>query len=165
MSDQTQKIITGDKIFFSWSFFALKNENKDQRWYVVFGLAILILLITAIATKNILFAILIVLVGLTILLLHRNNQNVTVTFFSEGIVINGVAYAYENMKNFFIVYEPPTVKKLFFVPKSLWRQRITVELEDQNPADIRQFLLERLEEDEDRKGEPISERFGRILKL
>ena len=83
----------------------------------------------------------------------------------DGIVINGKLYEYKVIKNFYIIYEPPEVKTLYFEPKSLLSPRIPIALEDQNPVEIRQILRQYLTEDIDREDEPVSDQTSRLLKL
>ena len=83
----------------------------------------------------------------------------------DGIAINGKLYEYKVIKNFYIIYEPPEVKTLYFEPKSLLSPRIPIALEDQNPVEIRQILRQYLTEDIDREDEPVSDQTSRLLKL
>ena len=47
-------------------------------------------------------------------------------------------------KSFFIIYQPPEVKSLYFEFKALTKPRLVIPLKDQNPVEIRKTLLEHL---------------------
>ncbi len=161
---KTLDTIPEDAVF-SWTFQERENHLHDQRWYLGALLVVILLLLYSFVTGNILFAILIIIASFTILLLHRNDETVSVYFTEAEVVVNNIEYRYSDLRNFFIIYQPPGIKKLFIVPSSILRPRLTLKLEDQNPADIRAFLLEKIDEDESRTDEPVSERFSRYLKL
>ncbi|MBI4414887.1 MAG: hypothetical protein HY566_01455, partial [Candidatus Kerfeldbacteria bacterium] len=74
-------------------------------------------------------------------------------------------YSYKDLATFWVVYEPPEVKRLFFTFKSSIRPHLAVPIEDQNPVAIRKTLQRYITEDLEREGEPATDALGRALKL
>ena len=88
-----------------------------------------------------------------------------VSIFEDGIQAGENFYAYRDLKSFWIIYEPPEVKTLYFDFKSAWRPRLPVPLAEENPVEVRRFLLKYLEEDLSRESEPTSDALSRLLRL
>ena len=103
--------------------------------------------------------------ALIILMFQRSDDEVEFKITEDGISINQKFYNYQDIQNFFIIYEPPEVKTLYFEPKSIISPRIPVALEDQDPVKIRELLLQYLDEDLDREDEPVSDQTSRLFKL
>ncbi|KKU49315.1 MAG: hypothetical protein UX68_C0001G0063, partial [Parcubacteria group bacterium GW2011_GWA2_46_9] len=71
----------------------------------------------------------------------------------------------KDLKSFWIIYEPPEVKMLYFDFKNAWRPRLPIPLQDENPIEVRRLLLKYLEEDLSRESEPTSDALSRLLRL
>jgi hypothetical protein len=143
-----------------------EKHPRSFGWYVVFAIIGIALLIYAVVSVNYLFAFIIVLFAFIVYVQkHSEPELVDFTITSKGIVIGKNAYPYKDIKTFWILYDPPVVKKLYFCFKRAVAPRIMVPLQDQNPLHIRDFLLQFLEEDLGQEEEPISEIFGRLAKM
>jgi len=154
------------KILSQWSFPEFVKYKRSRRWYVVAILIMAVLLIYALVTSNILFATIIIIAGI-IFVLNEKREAKTIHFkiSEEGIVVDNVLYEWPEIKNFWIIYEPDKVKNIYFEFKSLLLPRLPIPLQDQDPVAIREILLDYIDEDIDREGEPISDGLGRMLKL
>lgn len=176
------------KILASWKFSEFIKPERTKAWYFWALLIVGGLFIWAIITFNFLFALVILMI-VFILLLHnkREPQELEFKITEDGLVIarslnrnegrqsNPVVndkaivsqrfYSYKEIKSFYIIYEPPQVKTLYFQLKSSLRPRLSIPLETQNPLKIRKILLKYLEEDLEKDTEPLSDQLARILKL
>jgi hypothetical protein len=151
--------------FFSWKFFEHPKRDRDKKWYITGSIIVILVLIYSIFTFNFLFALIAVIAALIILLFERNNNEIEFKITEDGILLSKKFYEYKDLKNFYIIYQPPAVKTLYFEPKGLFIPRIPIPLENQNPVKIRETLLKYLEEDLEKEEEPISDFFSRIFKL
>lgn len=154
------------KILMSWSFSEDDHYERSWMWYVGILLVGLLFLVYAIMVNNFLFA-LIILISVIIIFTYsvKEPTEVNITITDNGIAIGKKFFSYEQLKNFWIVYNPPQVKKLFFNPKSRIMPELTVSLGDENPLKVREMLLKYLEEDLDREEEPLSEEVARWFKI
>ncbi len=154
------------KILSQWSFPEFVKYKRSRRWYAVAILITAVLLIYALVTSNILFATIIIIASI-IFVLNEKRESKTIHFkiSEEGIVVDNVLYEWPEIKNFWIIYEPDKVKNIYFEFKSLLLPRLPIPLQDQDPVAIREILLDYIDEDIDREGEPISDGLGRMLKL
>lgn len=153
------------KILFSWKFSEFPQYERNKNWYIWAGIAVTCLLIFSIATFNFLFGLFTIIASLIILMFQRSNNEIEFKIAEDGIAINKTFYDYKDIKNFYIIYQPPEVKTLYFEPKSIFKPRIPIDLTSQDPVAIRETLKLYLEEDLDREDEPVSDQTHRLLKL
>ncbi|PIR06723.1 MAG: hypothetical protein COV55_02670 [Candidatus Komeilibacteria bacterium CG11_big_fil_rev_8_21_14_0_20_36_20] len=154
------------QVFATWEFPEFEKPPRNKWWYLAFAVAAILLLIFAYFSKNYLFAIIIVLF-LVIYIINEKKEMATIqTILTEdGILINDKLIEYKDIQNFYIVYLPPEIKNLYLQPKNSLKQRITLPLQQQNPVEIRQILLQYLDEDLAKEDVPNSENISRILRL
>jgi len=164
MEDENIKPDYGE-VHCSWKFIEFPNYERSQRWYLVYGIVIALILFLSIFTRNFLFALIVVMAAMIIALFHRTKGEVEFLITEDGIMVNDRFYDYKDLKNFFIIYEPPQIKSLYFEPKSLLNPRIPINLEDQDPVQIREILKQYLQEDLNREYEPITDQLSRFLKF
>jgi len=164
--DLTKEDINLGKTLSDWTFPEFIKYQYTRGWYISFLVILVLLLIFSIVTTNILFA-LILIIATTILYITRkhNPENINFTITEEGITINYTLYQWLEIKNFWIIYEPPQVKNLYFEFKNLLLPRLPIPMQDQDPVTIREMLLEYIDEDIEREGEPISDNLSRKLKI
>jgi hypothetical protein len=163
------KEITDDqdfgKVFFGWQFSEFPKYERKRGWYIWGAIVVVLFVVYSIATANFLFALITIISALTVLLFKQSDNFIDFKITEDGIVVDKKFYEYKEIKNFYIIYEPPEVKTLYFEPKSFFSPRIPIHLEDQNPVLIRKTLLQYLDEDLDRENEPTSDQFSRLFKL
>lgn len=165
-SNQASQVVTDHgAVLFSWQFPEFTHHERSQRWYAWAVVAMVLLLLYAIFTRNFLFAVITIIAALTIALIHRNPRQINFKITEDGISVNGVFYEYDAIKNFFIIYQPPEVKTLYFELKGFFKPRIPAILGDQDPVKIRTALKRYLTEDLEREHEPVSDQFSRLFKL
>ncbi|MDX9892793.1 MAG: hypothetical protein RB292_00055 [Patescibacteria group bacterium] len=153
------------EVFFHWKFFEFAKHQRNEGWYFWAGLVVVLLLVYSIVAADLLFGFIVILVTMILILFNRTNSEIDFRITEDGILINRKLYQYKDLKNFYIIYNPPEVKTLYFEPKSILSPRIPVALEDQNPVKIRELLKKYLEEDLEREDEPVSDQTSRMFKL
>lgn len=154
------------EILASWDVPEIDKYERKKSWYLIASLIFLLLLIYAIFTANFLFAIIIIFITM-ILYLQEKHETVITTFdiTPDGLIIGDKFFAYKEIKNFYIIYEPPEVKKLYIVFKNFLKPRLGIPLLDQNPVKIREILTKYLDEDLEKEYEPLTDKIGRIFKF
>ncbi len=153
-------------ILASWQIPEFDRREHTIAWYMGFGLIMLGLLIYAIVTMNFLFGVIIVLAVVIVWLQRR--MGVSRTEFkitTRGLQLGARNYQYKDINNFWIIYEPPEVKKLYFTFKSSVSTRLQVPLRNQNPLQIREILLQFIPEDLEKEELPMSDAFAKWSKL
>jgi hypothetical protein len=149
-----------------WSVAEYERHMRPVAWYVIMTIVGCFLVGYAIFTDNFMFAIIVVLFSI-ILFLQSHQSPIVVPFrITElGIIINNRLYIYSELKDFFIIYKPPEIKMLFIETNSTMRPRLRVPLMDVNPNDVRELLLEFLEENLQKEEEPFSDMVARQWRI
>jgi hypothetical protein len=153
------------EVLFEWDVSEYLAHQRGRLWYgITLGLS-LILIIYSICTANFLFA-LIIIIAIFILFLRSYNPPRQLNFKirEEGVMLGNQFFPYNTIQNFYIVYKPPIVKKIFFSLKSFLPD-LSIELKDINPLIIREKLLEFLREDLEKERETMDDVLEIFLKL
>ncbi|PIT90165.1 MAG: hypothetical protein COU22_03710 [Candidatus Komeilibacteria bacterium CG10_big_fil_rev_8_21_14_0_10_41_13] len=150
----------------SWSFWEYEVEPRSKLWHIMFFIIIALLLIYTLVTVNFLFAVIIIIASIVILMRAKYGPSkVTFAITDNGIMIDGDFHEYNDLRDFYFIYEPPKNQDLYINFKSLLTPRLRVPLAGQNPLALRQILSEYLDEDLEKEAEPLSEAFRKFLKL
>ncbi len=160
-----ENVNIGDVVF-SWTIKEYQKYERDKRWYfIMLGLGAL-LVIYAVVSVNYLFALIIVLFAI-ILLMSDMKEPMEVPFVitNLGIIVGNRFYRFSELNNFWIIYNPPEIKSLYFSFNSFFRHRLQIPLLDYDPRSIREVLVKYLEEDLDKEDEPLSDRLSRIFRI
>ena len=166
MEQTEKKPADHGKILAKWNFPEFTKYERSKAWYLFMTLLVVLLLVYSVITVNFLFAVIIIIASITYLLIFRHNpEYVTFSITEDGLEDDERFFPFEAIKSFYIIYQPPEVKTLFFEFKSLIKPRLAIPLENQNPMEIRKILLKYLEEDIEKEDEPFSEGLGRMFKL
>lgn len=151
------------EILISWQAPEFQQVQRPQQWYWLFAVVGIAMAIWAIFTANYLFALIIII--LTIVLnsfFRRKPKNITIAITPEGVSIDNRFYSYtEDLKSFWILYNPPSLKALHFSHNSTLQPDIVVELENENPLKVREALLRYLPEDTEKEENNVDEMFRR----
>ena len=152
-------------VYLEWNMAEFQKPKRTTSWYFVMIAIAGFLIIYSIFTANFLFA-LIVIIAVFILLLKIFEQprKLKIQIADSGIIIGNQYIRYEQINSFWLIYDPPIVKKLFFSLKTLMPD-ISIDLDDVNPVAIRKRLLKYLDEDLEKEYQTIDDQLETILKL
>lgn len=153
------------KVFLKWQFHEMQNYKRGLLWYFVSGAVLMLLVWYAISAKNFLFGLILVLFAVLFFVLNKNAKVLDVEISEDGIAVGKKLYEYQDIENFWLFYDPPHVKSLYFHTKHSFLPEIVVSLEDANPVEVRRILSQYLREDTEKKEEPPFDTFSRIFKL
>ncbi len=156
-----------------WVIPEYTQHERGRGWFVAAGVVVFILAIISLWTPNFvfdrpnfMFLVIVLLAGVTVVVRHRQIPPLlTVILYEDGLAVGESFYTFRELGSFWIVYEPPEVKNLYFHFQSAWRPRLPVPLENENPVEVREILLKYLPEDLARESEPTSDAISRVLKL
>lgn len=151
---------------FVWEVPEHERHERGPRWYVAMGLIALLLTAYAVWTNNFLFAFIILLSAIILVIAgNERPRKMLVQIGDNGIVYNGSFFAFNELQQFAIVYQPPNIKVLYVYPKGTFRPRMRILLGEQNPLDLRNHLLQYLQEDLDLRDEHASDILAKVFKL
>lgn len=149
----------------SWTAPEFVHYPKEKWWFAAVAAAGIILVGYFLLRKDLLTAALFLLLLPIIYYFSRAKpRTLNIKLDGRGLKINEQQISYQQIRNFWIVYEPPHVKTLNFETAAYLNRYVTLQLENEDPLKIRQFLLEYLPEDLDR-GEQFADKLSRTLKF
>lgn len=130
-----------------WTAPEFEYYRKDKSWLITVSLIAAGLLLWALFTKNIIFALLIGLSYFTIIVYGlKKPALVKLAITPKGVKINQTLYEFDNLKSFWIFYQPPRVKEISLRSKKIIMPYIKIPLGEQNPVEVRRILLKYLPE-------------------
>jgi hypothetical protein len=149
----------------SWEAPEYLQHEKGWKWYLGAAIVIALLVIYGMFTNNLTLAIALVLASAVYLMVHAQTpKHVQVIVSKTGIKVGQREYPYQNIKYFWIIYEPHKIKTLNLETNSKYLPDISIQLGEQNPAELRTFLLMHIREREG-KEESFVDTILRTLKL
>ncbi len=164
--DLSKEDVNLGEVIYNWTIKEYEKYERGSRWYLVMGIFAILLIGFAVISANYLFALIIVLFAI-ILVLQEMNEPVELDFAitETGVVIGNKFFPFFEIEKYWLIYNPPEIKTLYFEPKTILKHRISIPLDDVDPIELRSYLNQYLVEDIEREEEPISDRLGRILKI
>lgn len=149
-----------------WMVDEYERHERGPVWYAVAFIVGISLVLYAVITQNFLFAIIIIMCGVIIGLSSlREPDRIPFLATTRGVALGGQFFAYKELRSFWIMYEPPFVKCLYLDFRNPITPHLVIPLEDQDPLEIRDALLEFLREDLTQEEEPLSDLLGKVLKI
>jgi len=149
-----------------WKFPEYIERAKSKAWYIIVLGLLAIMIVYSIITTNVLFAVILVLAVFTIIFQNlQPPRQVPVVIGEDGIIIDKSFYPYKMLKSFWLAYDPPEIKYLYLDFTSNIRKSLSIPLDDVNPLELREFLINYIEEDLTREEEEVEETLGRLFHL
>lgn len=160
------EVVEPGKSLHTWTFPEFERYARGRVWYIVMSVIAGLALVWAIFTANFLFGLILLMAStLYVFRLRRPPQLLTCAIAENGITAGLHFLPYRSLRDFWIIYRPPTVKRLYLRPKSALRPLLVVPLENQNPLVIRESLRRHLPEDVSQEEEPTLDQISRTLRI
>ena len=154
------------KNLISWEFPEFKPKERKKGWYIWATIILILLIFYSIASANFLFGLIIIMAVIIMFVnSHKENSEIKFKITPKGIELDNKKYSFKELKDFWIIYEPPIIKNLYINFKSSIKPTLIIPLEKENPVKVRKILKEYLEEDLEKESESTTEILERILKL
>lgn len=150
----------------SWNAPEFREIHRGPIWKLVAGIFALGLIGWAIWQNTYAFAVVVLLIAGIYFLTHNHKpKQIEIDLRTNGILAASRFYSYSQMQAFWILFLPDEeIKSLNFTMKSGMVREVSLELEDQDPTEIRNFLSAHVYELENRTENSL-EKIIRILKL
>lgn len=156
-----------ENLYPTWQIDEFVKHQRNKKWYIIAAVVALLLIIWAIIDKNYFFALIIILSSALIIFYDGENpKKIMVEIQYDGLFVGEPFYEFQSISHFYIIYKPQEkIKKLFLEFKNPLKHRLSIPLEDQDPVEIRKFLLKYLKEDLEKENEPLSEGISKLFKI
>ena len=166
--------------YLAWQVPEYEQPERNRKWYLIATVFLLVCLFFCFfeidswkvvflgVNSNFIFALILILSAI-IMIINDGREPLMVDFKigPDGINIGKKFYDYDVIKHFSIIYKPNlNIKHLYLeFSNSFTHPRLSINLYDQDPITVRNYLLRYLDEDLERANPPISEQLTRLLKL
>ncbi|TSC67422.1 MAG: Uncharacterized protein CEO19_231 [Parcubacteria group bacterium Gr01-1014_73] len=141
----------------AWQTLEYQSRARSSDWFWAVGIIALSAAATAILFKNFLFGILIIIATFTLMLQAARKPRLLRFEINQTAIIAGqVAYPLSSLESFWLDETNPTDIRLLLKSKNLTAMLIAIPLDDTEPQAVKNFLSNRLTEEEIR--EPLSQK-------
>ena len=141
--DDAQEIGT----LLSWEAFDFERDPQARQFLIYIGAALAIGGLAAIFFGNFLFAALLLISGgLIAAQAYREPKLMHFAVTSRGVKIARRLYEYDDLKSFWLSYDPPLFKELVVTSKKTLMPLVRVPLGNLDPLPLREILLRFLPE-------------------
>ncbi len=140
----------------SWEAPEFRHYPKNTGWYItLISVAVLIIAFFIIVESDIFAAVSLGLITILIILFSRQTpRQVPVELNSKGVRFNNLLYPYKQLKYFWVVTNERH-RTINFHTTAFLNNTLILELEDQDPDMVRDYLLQYLQEHSETQETPI----------
>lgn len=161
----TEKQNTFNDHVLSWEAPEYVQHEKSLLWFFVAAVFAVALIVYGAFIGNWTMIIAIIVVAAIYIWLHgQTPQHVKIKVSKTGIKFGEKEILYQNIANFWIIYHPGHLETLNIKSNSRIYPDLSIELGDQDPAELRTFLCAHVREHEG-KVEHFSDTLIRLFKL
>lgn len=155
-----------DEAIFEWVAPEYIQHPKGRNWYIAEAVIVALFLLGTVLTANYTMALAIVTFVAVYHYLHEKHppKEIKITISRQGIKVGDMIFPYTHIQAFWIMYHPPHVKTLNLRVSKRFYSDVVIQLNDEDPAEIRQFLCGQIPEWEG-KTERFTDTVLRLLKL
>jgi len=150
-----------------WTYKEFEEHERGIVWYILFAVFLIIAAIYALKEKNPLFLVIVVMFTLLeIMFKFKKADYLDFSIYTTGIRLDDFFCFWDEIKEYYIIYDTErNVKKMYFIFNKTTTISWCIELENQNPLEIRETLNNYIVENLDRKYEHFADQVSKILKL
>jgi len=146
-----------------WSAPEFEKKEKSKLWFIIIAIIISAFIIIAFLYKNYTFISLLILSFICIYIYAKKEpRTIDFSLTAKGVTIEDKIYAYQELKSFWIFYDPPRLKTLSLQHKKFFMPHTCIPIANQNPSLIRAYLLKYIPEIEQEESllDIINEKIG-----
>jgi len=121
--------------------------EKDNRWYLIVALLLVAVVGYSVYTNSPIMAITFILIGVTgYITLNKKPRIIDFAITEDGIVAGNKSYEFDEIKSFWIFYEPGAMKVISLHTKSKLMPLAAIPIGNEDPVKLRSILLEYIPE-------------------
>jgi hypothetical protein len=148
----------------SWQAPEFRHYHKSAAWYITLAVIVVAIIAFQLVQKDIFGAVSIFIVALFVAIFSRQKpQIVNIALTSKGLYVGDNHIPYKAIRHFWVVHNQ-NHKTLNLETTTYLNRTVVLELEDQDPEQVRQILVELLPEHESTE-ETLAQRLMHKLKF
>ncbi len=157
-----QKARPKSGVLYEWDAPEFTKHEKDVYWFATLAIVSVALVIFFLLTKNYLGTLVVIMLAALVYVYSQKEPGmIHFAITPLGINVGRNSHPFEELKSFWIFYEPGEIKEVSFRTKRLTSPYLALPLGKANPVKVRQTLLKFLPEK--KQEEPIANILARRL--
>ncbi|MFZ2153650.1 MAG: hypothetical protein WAV16_00245 [Candidatus Moraniibacteriota bacterium] len=133
----------GHQTLLHWQGPEYEHYPKEKRWYSIAALILSVIIIYALVKNSPIMAITFILIGVVgYTQLEKSPRVLDFKITTDGVMAGKDLYEFENIKSFWIFYEPPHTKILSLHCDAMLTPFIHIPVHQIDPVKLREILLE-----------------------
>ncbi len=154
-----------DNIVISWTAPEHIRHKRGKLWKVIIAGLLIAAMVLGVTHQAWTFALAIAVFAIVAYIVNREHpKDVKISISDIGIKVGKRKYPFTRIKSFWLIYEPPYIKTLNVNVDGELAVNIAIQLIDQDPSRVREFLIERIPEKEGHN-ESLTDIFARLLQI
>jgi len=154
------------EIFVEWEINEFNKHERNKKWYIVVAVIVTAILVYAVLNVNYLLGVIILLLVFILIFQHyQEPKRLAVKIGEDGLMIGNRYIPHVKFSSFWLAYDPPVVKNLYFDFANGSSRHISVPLEDANPLLVREILEQIMDEDLEKENEVMEDYLSRKFKI
>lgn len=135
------------EILHQWRAPEFEAYEKSGRWYLIFAIFIITMIIYALFANGPIMAITFILLGIVgYIHLQKDPRIVSFSITSKGVTADKEMYLYENIHSFWIFYDPDHTRVISLHTKASMLPFVHIPIRDEDPVAIRELLMQNIPE-------------------
>ena len=161
----SKKPVSKGKVVLSWITPEYIVHDKSKRWYLIAGLIILLTVIISLLTENWSLALVTIILSSVYYVTHRYSppKDIEIKLTEMGIQVGHMFFPYSHIQAFWII-DKHGLKTLNLRVSKRYHSDVIIQLNDQDPVPVREYLVGQIPEWEGKEESP-SDTILRLLKL
>lgn len=132
----------------AWEAAEFKHYHKNLGWQITYWAIVILIVGYQVISKDLFGAITVFLIALFAFILSlQHPRRIAISLTDKGLYLDDVHVPYKSMRHFWIV-DTNTHRTVNIETTTYLNRLVILELEDQDPEDVRQVLLQQVEEHE-----------------
>lgn len=154
-----------DDAILSWVAPETIRHERGLAWKIIISLILAAAIAWGIVYNAWTFSLAVGVFAIVYYIIHLEHpKDVEIVISEIGIKVGGRKYPYNRIRAFWVIYEPPFVKTLNLRISGGIGGDITIQLDGQHPAPVREILIGKIPEMEG-QAEKVSDIFLRLFKI
>lgn len=147
-----------------WKAPEFEVYERDRKWYLWVSFFLIAIIGWAIYSNSLVMAITFILIAVVgYIYIEKEPRVIDFIITPDGISAGKEVYAFDNIRSFWIFYEPPHVKIISLKTESHLLPFVHIPIHDEDPVHIRQLLLDYIPEEKQEEG--LLQILERLLRL
>ena len=152
----------GPEVYVEWEALEYEHIPKEKNWFIAGGIVAGALVIFALITQNWFFAVFMVLASFVVFIYAvRPPKHISAAVLSGGVRFNHRLFDFDDLRSFWIFYEPGGMKELSLESRKTIMPHIRIPLGDTDPVEVRSILTRFIPEE--KQEEAFADIISRIV--